>query len=251
MISVNNLKVEFGVKPLLSDVSFAISDKEHVALVGKNGAGKSTLLKIMAGLQKSTSGNVSVPTGQTVGYLPQTMKIVDSRTIKEEVALAFDNIKDLKEVIERLGNQLASRTDYESEEYTQLIDKLSHATERLNMLGGQNYEAELERTLTGLGFERKDFGRPTKELSGGWRMRIELAKLLLRKPDILLLDEPTNHLDIWSIEWLEKFLSQSPSSIVLVSHDRAFINNITNRTLHSIFCSYTRYATKLSTCCSF
>ncbi|MBQ1816625.1 MAG: ABC-F family ATP-binding cassette domain-containing protein [Bacteroidaceae bacterium] len=231
MISVNNLKVEFGVKPLLSDVSFAISDKEHVALVGKNGAGKSTLLKIMAGLQKSTSGNVSVPTGQTVGYLPQTMKIVDSRTIKEEVALAFDNIKDLKEVIERLGNQLASRTDYESEEYTQLIDKLSHATERLNMLGGQNYEAELERTLTGLGFERKDFGRPTKELSGGWRMRIELAKLLLRKPDILLLDEPTNHLDIWSIEWLEKFLSQSPSSIVLVSHDRAFINNITNRTL--------------------
>ena len=185
----------------------------------------------MAGLQKSTSGNVSVPTGQTVGYLPQTMKIVDSRTIKEEVALAFDNIKDLKEVIERLGNQLASRTDYESEEYTQLIDKLSHATERLNMLGGQNYEAELERTLTGLGFERKDFGRPTKELSGGWRMRIELAKLLLRKPDILLLDEPTNHLDIWSIEWLEKFLSQSPSSIVLVSHDRAFINNITNRTL--------------------
>ena len=231
MISVNNLKVEFGVKPLLSDVSFAISDKEHVALGGKNGAGKSTLLKIMAGLQKSTSGNVSVPTGQTVGYLPQTMKIVDSRTIKEEVALAFDNIKDLKEVIERLGNQLASRTDYESEEYTQLIDKLSHATERLNMLGGQNYEAELERTLTGLGFERKDFGRPTKELSGGWRMRIELAKLLLRKPDILLLDEPTNHLDIWSIEWLEKFLSQSPSSIVLVSHDRAFINNITNRTL--------------------
>lgn len=231
MISVNNLKVEFGVKPLLSDVSFAISDKEHVALVGKNGAGKSTLLKIMAGLQKSTSGNVSVPTGQTVGYLPQTMKIVDSRTIKEEVALAFDNIKDLKEVIERLGNQLASRTDYESEEYTQLIDKLSHATERLNMLGGQNYEAELERTLTGLGFERKDFGRPTKELSGGWRMRVELAKLLLRKPDILLLDEPTNHLDIWSIEWLEKFLSQSPSSIVLVSHDRAFINNITNRTL--------------------
>ena len=231
MISVNNLKVEFGVKPLLSDVSFAISDKEHVALVGKNGAGKSTLLKIMAGLQKSTSGNVSVPTGQTVGYLPQTMKIVDSRTIKEEVALAFDNIKDLKEVIERLGNQLASRTDYESEEYTQLIDKLSHATERLNMLGGQNYEAELERTLTGLGFERKDFGRPTKELSGGWRMRIELAKLLLRKPDILLLDEPTNHLDIWSIEWLEKFLSQSPSSIVLVSHDHAFINNITNRTL--------------------
>ena len=231
MISVNNLKVEFGVKPLLSDVSFAISDKEHVALVGKNGAGKSTLLKIMAGLQKPTSGNVSVPTGQTVGYLPQTMKIVDSRTIKEEVALAFDNIKDLKEVIERLGNQLASRTDYESEEYTQLIDKLSHATERLNMLGGQNYEAELERTLTGLGFERKDFGRPTKELSGGWRMRIELAKLLLRKPDILLLDEPTNHLDIWSIEWLEKFLSQSPSSIVLVSHDRAFINNITNRTL--------------------
>lgn len=231
MISVNNLKVEFGVKPLLSDVSFAISDKEHVALVGKNGAGKSTLLKIMAGLQKSTSGNVSVPTGQTVGYLPQTMKIIDSRTIKEEVALAFDNIKDLKEVIERLGNQLASRTDYESEEYTQLIDKLSHATERLNMLGGQNYEAELERTLTGLGFERKDFGRPTKELSGGWRMRVELAKLLLRKPDILLLDEPTNHLDIWSIEWLEKFLSQSPSSIVLVSHDRAFINNITNRTL--------------------
>ncbi len=231
MISVNNLKVEFGVKPLLSDVSFAISDKEHVALVGKNGAGKSTLLKIMAGLQKSTSGNVSVPTGQTVGYLPQTMKIIDSRTIKEEVALAYDNIKDLKEVIERLGNQLASRTDYESEEYTQLIDKLSHATERLNMLGGQNYEAELERTLTGLGFERKDFGRPTKELSGGWRMRVELAKLLLRKPDILLLDEPTNHLDIWSIEWLEKFLSQSPSSIVLVSHDRAFINNITNRTL--------------------
>jgi len=231
MISVNNLKVEFGVKPLLSDISFAISDKEHVALVGKNGAGKSTLLKIMAGLQKPTSGEVSIPAGQTVGYLPQTMKIVDSRTIKEEAELAFDNIKDLKKNIDRLGELLALRTDYESGEYAQLIDNLSYATERLNMLGGQNYEAELERTLIGLGFERKDFDRPTKELSGGWRMRVELAKLLLRKPDVLLLDEPTNHLDIWSIEWLEKFLSQSQSSIVLVSHDRAFINNITDRTL--------------------
>ncbi len=231
MISVNNLTVEFGVKPLFSHASFSVSDKEHVALVGKNGAGKTTLLKIMAGLQKPTSGEVTMPTGQTIGYLPQTMKITDSRTIKEEVELAFDNIKDLQKTIDLLGEQLAARTDYESEEYAQLIDKLDHTTERLNMLGGQNYESELERTLIGLGFEREDFNRPTSELSGGWRMRVELAKLLLQKPNILLLDEPTNHLDIWSIEWLERFLTQSPSSVILVSHDRAFINNITTRTL--------------------
>lgn len=231
MISALNLKVEFGVKPLFSDASFVVNDKEHVALVGKNGAGKSTLLKILAGLQSPTSGEVSMPTGQTVGYLPQTMKLEDHRSIKEEAALAFNNIQDLKKEIDDLGAKLAAREDYESEEYAQIIERLSQATEKLNMTGGESYEAEIEKTLLGLGFEPSDFNRPTSELSGGWRMRVELAKILLQKPDVLLLDEPTNHLDILSIEWLERFLKQSPSSIILVSHDKAFINNTTERTL--------------------
>ena len=231
MISALHLKVEFGVKPLFSDASFVVNDKEHVALVGKNGAGKSTLLKILAGLQSPTSGEVSMPSGQTVGYLPQTMKLEDHRSIKEEVALAFSNIKDLKKEIDDLGAQLATREDYESPEYTQIIERLSHTTEKLNMMGGESYEAEIEKTLLGLGFEPSDFNRQTSELSGGWRMRVELAKILLQKPDVLLLDEPTNHLDILSIEWLEKFLKQSTSSVILVSHDRAFVNNTTDRTL--------------------
>lgn len=231
MISVVNLKVEFSTKPLFSDASFVVNDKERVALVGKNGAGKSTLLKILAGMQSPTSGEVSMPNGQTVGYLPQTMKITDGRSVKEEAALAFSNITDLQTRVDKMGQELAQREDYDSEEYAALIEKLTQETERLNMLGGQNYEAELERTLIGLGFERKDFDRPTSELSGGWRMRVELAKLLLQKPDVLLLDEPTNHLDIWSIEWLEKFLKQNAGSVILVSHDRAFINHVTERTL--------------------
>ena len=231
MISVAGLKVEFGVKPLFSNVSFVINDKEHVALTGKNGAGKSTLLKIMASLQHPTEGSVSMPAGQTVGYLPQTMKMTDTRTVKGEVELAFNNIKDMKAQLEQLNGELAERTDYESEEYSRLINRIADTTERLNVLGGQNYEGEIAQTLMGLGFERKDFDRPTSELSGGWRMRVELAKLLLQKPDVLLLDEPTNHLDIWSIEWLESFLKQSQSSVVVVSHDRAFVNNITSRTL--------------------
>ena len=231
MISVNNLSVAFGVKPLFSDVSFVVNDKERVCLVGKNGAGKSTLLKILSGQQRPTTGTVSIPTGQTIGYLPQVMKLVDGRTVREEAALAFEDIKRQQEEIDRIGMALAERTDYESEDYGQLTLRLATLTEHVNMMGGGHYEAELERTLTGLGFEREELDRQTSELSGGWRMRVELAKLLLRHPDILLLDEPTNHLDIWSIEWLEDYLKSSPCALVLVSHDRTFINHTTDRTL--------------------
>ena len=231
MISVNNLSVAFGVKPLFSDVSFVVNDKERVCLVGKNGAGKSTLLKILSGQQRPTTGTVSIPTGQTIGYLPQVMKLVDGRTVREEAALAFEDIKRQQEEIDRIGMALAERTDYESEDYGQLTLRLATLTEHINMMGGGHYEAELERTLTGLGFEREELDRQTSELSGGWRMRVELAKLLLRHPDILLLDEPTNHLDIWSIKWLEDYLKSSPCALVLVSHDRTFINHTTDRTL--------------------
>ena len=231
MISVEGLTVEFSVKPLFKDVSFVVNNRDRIALVGKNGAGKSTMLKILCGKQKPTAGNVSVPSGTTVGYLPQVMVLEDDTTVKEEARKAFADNTELKARVEQLNNELSERTDYESEDYMALVERFTHEHERYLMLGGNNYEAELERTLIGLGFDRNDLDRPTSEFSGGWRMRIELAKILLRKPDVLLLDEPTNHLDIDSIQWLEQFLAQSSGSVVLVSHDRAFINNVTNRTL--------------------
>ncbi len=231
MISIDNLKVEFGVTPLFHDVSYVINDKDRIALVGKNGAGKSTMLKIIAGLQQPTSGTVSVSGGTTIGYLPQVMVLSDCHTVREEAEQAFAHISQMQEQLERLNNELAERTDYESEGYMALVEKFTRESERYQMMGGLNYHAELERTLLGLGFVREDFERPTSEFSGGWRMRIELAKLLLRHPDVLLLDEPTNHLDIESIQWLENFLATKANAVVLVSHDRAFINNVTNRTL--------------------
>ncbi|MDD7462865.1 MAG: ABC-F family ATP-binding cassette domain-containing protein [Prevotellaceae bacterium] len=231
MISVEGLKVEFGVKPLFQDVSFVINSRDRIALVGKNGAGKSTMLKILCGLQRPTAGNVAIPTDTTLGYLPQVMHLQDDTTVREETRKAFSNQTELKARLDRLNREMTERTDYESEEYMALVERFTQEHDRYMMTGGENYEAELERTLIGLGFQRDDLNRPTSEFSGGWRMRIELAKILLSKPDVLLLDEPTNHLDIESIQWLEQFLSQSSSAVVLVSHDRAFINNVTNRTL--------------------
>lgn len=231
MISVENLKVEFGVKPLFSGGNFVVNDRDRIALVGKNGAGKSTLLKILCGQQQPTSGVVNIPTDTTVGYLPQVMQLADSTTVTEETRKAFADSTRLKAKIDRMERELAERTDYESDEYMALVERFTQEHERYLMLGGENYEAEIERTLLGLGFLRTDFERPTSEFSGGWRMRIELAKILLRRPDVLLLDEPTNHLDIESIQWLEQFLAMSGSAVILVSHDRAFINNVTNRTL--------------------
>ena len=231
MISVESLCVAFGVKPLFADASFVVNSRDRIALVGKNGAGKSTLLKILCGMQKPTSGVVSVPSDTTIGYLPQVMKLQDDTTVREEARKAFANVTQLKEHVDSLNRQLTERTDYESAEYMALVERFTLEHERYQMMGAEGCEAELERTLVGLGFERTDFNRPTSEFSGGWRMRIELAKILLQKPDVLLLDEPTNHLDIESIQWLEQFLAQSPSAVVLVSHDRAFINNVSNRTL--------------------
>lgn len=231
MISVEGLCVTFGVKPLFRDVSFVVNERDRIALVGKNGAGKSTLLKILKGLQQPTNGVVAVPNDTTIGYLPQVMKLADDTTVKEETRKAFaDNLR-IKAHLEEMQHEMATRTDYESTDYLNLVERFTQEHERYLMLGGENYEAEIERTLVGLGFEQKDFERPTSEFSGGWRMRIELAKILLRRPDVLLLDEPTNHLDIESIQWLEQFLVQSAKAVVLVSHDRAFINNVTNRTL--------------------
>ena len=234
MISVEGLKVEFGVKPLFTDVSFVVNDRDRIALVGKNGAGKSTMLKILCGLQQPTSGMVSVPNDVTIGYLPQVMKLQDDTTVREETRKAFANNTKIAARLKKMEQEMADRTDYESDSYSKLVEQFSQEHERYMMMGGENYEAEIERTLTGLGFTRDDFERPTKEFSGGWRMRIELAKILLKKPDVLLLDEPTNHLDIESIQWLEQFLVQSSSAVVLVSHDRAFINNVTNRTLEIV-----------------
>ena len=231
MISVENLKVEFGVKPLFADASFVINDKDRIALVGKNGAGKSTLLKILCGQQLPTAGIVSTPHETTIGYLPQVMKLSDDTTVREETKKTFSHHTEMKARIDRLNAELSERTDYDSESYMALVEKFTSEHERFLMMGGDNYEAELERTLVGLGFTREDLDRPTREFSGGWRMRIELAKILLQKPDVLLLDEPTNHLDIESIQWLEQYLSQSAKAVVLVSHDRAFINRVTNRTL--------------------
>ncbi|MBR6275682.1 MAG: ABC-F family ATP-binding cassette domain-containing protein [Prevotella sp.] len=231
MISVEGLKVEFGIKPLFSEASFVINPRDRIALVGKNGAGKSTLLKILCGQQKPTAGTVAVPQDTTIGYLPQVMKLQDDTTVREETQKAFANVTAVAERVERMEREMNERTDYESEDYMQLVERYTTEHERYLMMGASHREAELERTLTGLGFERTDFERPTSEFSGGWRMRIELAKILLQKPDVLLLDEPTNHLDIESIQWLEQFLAQSASAVVLVSHDRAFINNVSNRTL--------------------
>lgn len=231
MISVEGLTVEFGGFTLFDDVSFVVNKKDRIALVGKNGAGKSTMLKIFAGLQSPTSGKVSVPKETTIGYLPQQMRLADTQTVREEAEQAFAHIHEMEQEIDRLNVLLAERTDYESDSYQNLIDKISHLTEHFQMMGGNNYHAELERTLIGLGFSRADFDRPTSEFSGGWRMRIELAKLLLRKPDVLLLDEPTNHLDIESIQWLENFIATRANAVILVSHDRAFIDNTTSRTI--------------------
>ena len=231
MISIQNLSVEFSAKSLFDNINYVINKKDKIALVGKNGAGKSTMLKIIAGLQKPTSGNVAIPSDITIGYLPQQMILSDTSTVIEEVRKAFSHIDSLHEQIDKVNQQLQSSQDYDSEDYNELIERLTLLTERLSIEESDNCEAEMEKTLIGLGFDRKDFNRPTAEFSGGWRMRIELAKLLLTRPDVLLLDEPTNHLDIESIQWMENFLITKANAVVLVSHDRAFIDNVTNRTI--------------------
>lgn len=234
MISIEGLTVEFGGKPLFDNISFVINKKDRIALVGKNGAGKSTMLKILAGIQQATSGNVSYPKELTIGYLPQHMQLNDGNTVLEEASLAFDHVSQLENELNSVNEQLAVRTDYESDEYHKLIDRSAHLNEEFLMSGGSNFLAEVEKTLIGLGFKRTDFDRPTNEFSGGWRMRIELAKLLLRRPDVLLLDEPTNHLDIESIQWLETFLATKANTVVLVSHDRAFLDAVTTRTIEIV-----------------
>ena len=231
MISIEGLSVAFGGNTLFDNITYVINKKDRIALVGKNGAGKSTMLKIIAGLQAPTSGNVNMPKDLTVGYLPQQMNLSDTRTVMEEAEQAFSHIFELQSRIERMNTELSERTDYESEYYQELIERVSNANEQLALIGASNYQAEIEKTLIGLGFTREDFGRDTSEFSGGWRMRIELAKLLLQRPDVLLLDEPTNHLDIESIQWRESFLSTRANAVVLVSHDRAFIDNVTTRTI--------------------
>lgn len=231
MISVDQLTVSFGGFDLFKKISFLVTPKDRIGLVGKNGAGKSTLLKIIAGVQEATSGNVVMPKSSTIGYLPQQMKLTDGRTVREEALTAFESIRSLEREIAQMNEELASREDYESEGYMALINKVTEKQERFAILGGGNYEADLEKTLLGLGFVRSDLTRPTSEFSGGWRMRIELAKILLRKPDLFLLDEPTNHLDIESIQWLENFLKDYNGSVILVSHDKAFLDNVTNRTV--------------------
>ena len=230
MISIENLHVEFSARPLYDNVSFVINDRDRIALVGKNGAGKSTLLKIISGMQQPTSGTVSIPNETKVGYLPQVMKLQDDTTVREETRKAFSD----RAMLESMQGEMAERTDYESEEYMQLVERFTSLHDRYLMMGGEQYEAEMERTLQGLGFTRDDLDRPTSEFSGGWRMRIELAKILLEKPGVLLLDEPTNHLDIESIQWLEQYLAQASCAVVLVSHDRAFIKNVTNRTIEIV-----------------
>lgn len=248
MLSIENLTVEFGGFTLLDKISFVLNKNERVALVGKNGAGKSTLLKIMGGLQKPTEGNVSYPREVTIGYLPQQMTLDNSRTVREEASLAFEHLQMMERELEQLHVEMAERTDYESEAYHAVIERATDLQELLQMSGIHNFEAEVEKTLMGLGFMREDFERPTKEFSGGWRMRIELAKILLKAPDVLLLDEPTNHLDIESIQWLEHFLATHANAVMLVSHDRAFLDAVTNRTIeillgdiHDYKVSYTKY----------
>lgn len=248
MISIENLSVEFGVKPLFTDVSYVINRHDRIALVGKNGAGKSTMLKIIAGLQQPTRGRVSKPKELTIGYLPQVMVLSDSLTVRQETEKAFSDTITLEQHLDSLNKQLADRTDYESAEYQELIEEMTNLNEQLTMINSNNRDAEIEKTLMGLGFERKDFDRPTSEFSGGWRMRIELAKILLQRPDLLLLDEPTNHLDIESIQWLEKFLANNSATVLLISHDRAFLDNVTNRTIeitcgtiHDYNVNYSKY----------
>ncbi len=231
MLSVDNIRVDFGGRNLFHDVSFIVNKRDRIALVGKNGAGKSTLLKIIAGIQQPTEGAITKPRDFSIGYLPQVMNHIDGRTVFQEAETAFAHIHEMEARIARMNEELSARTDYESEEYHKLIEDYTHLSEQYTMMGGSHYEAEIERTLQGLGFSRDDFSRPTNEFSGGWRMRIELAKLLLQHPDILLLDEPTNHLDIESIQWLEQFLARSSNAVLLVSHDRAFLNAVTNRTI--------------------
>ncbi len=246
MISINNLSVEFSAKSLFDNINYVINPKDKIALVGKNGAGKSTMLKIIAGLQKPTSGSVSVPQGLTIGYLPQQMQTSDTMTVVGEVRQAFSHIDRMREELNRMTEELSTRTDYESESYQKLIDRMTQLTDRLAMEDSENHQAEMERTLIGLGFLRSDFDRPTSEFSGGWRMRIELAKLLLMHPDVLLLDEPTNHLDIESIQWLEQFLVTKAKAVMLVSHDRAFIDNVTNRTIEISLGKIYDYSVKYS-----
>ncbi len=248
MISIENLSVEFGVKPLFTNVSYVINRHDRIALVGKNGAGKSTMLKIIAGLQQPTRGRVSKPKELTIGYLPQVMVLSDTLTVRQETEKAFSDTITLEQHLDSLNQQLADRTDYESDEYQELIEEMTNLNEQLTMINSNNRDAEIEKTLLGLGFERKDFDRPTSEFSGGWRMRIELAKILLQRPDLLLLDEPTNHLEIESIQWLEKFLATNSATVLLISHDRAFLDNVTNRTIeitcgtiHDYNANYSKY----------
>ena len=231
MISVEGLKVEFGVKPLFSDASFVINEHDRIALVGKNGAGKSTMLKLLCGIEQPTAGVVNVQNDITIGYLPQVMVLQDETSVREEAQKSFADIRSIKEHLDNLGKQMSVRTDYDSQDYMLLVEKYTSEHERYLMMEPEGQEAAIERTLSGLGFLRTDLDRPTREFSGGWRMRIELAKILLRHPDVLLLDEPTNHLDIESIQWLEQLLAQWSGAVVMVSHDRAFINNVSNRTL--------------------
>lgn len=246
MISIQNLGVEFSAKSLFKNINYVINPKDKIALVGKNGAGKSTMLKIICGLQKPTSGSVAVPQGVTVGYLPQQMQTSDSTTVVEEVRKAFSKSDEMRTMLDKLNEELSTRTDYESESYQELIDRMTTLNDRVTIENSENQDAEIEKTLLGLGFIRSDFDRPTSEFSGGWRMRIELAKLLLQRPDVLLLDEPTNHLDIESIQWLEQFLVTKARAVILVSHDRAFIDNVTNRTIEISVGKIYDYAVKYS-----
>ena len=231
MITVNDIAVEFGGTTLFSEVTFAINETDKIALMGKNGAGKSTLLKIVAGANKPTRGNISAPSDAVVAYLPQHLLTEDNCTVMEETSKAFAAVLNMKKEIDEINEQLTIRTDYESDDYMKLIERVSELSEKYYSIEEVNYEAEVEKILKGLGFEREDFNRPTKEFSGGWRMRIELAKILLTKPDLILLDEPTNHLDMDSIEWLEDFLINQAKAVMVISHDRAFVDNITNRTI--------------------
>lgn len=250
MISIENLSVEFGVEPLFTDVNYVINRHDRIAIVGKNGAGKSTMLKIIAGIQNPTNGRIGKPKDLTIGYLPQVMNLTDSLTVKEETEKAFSNTIKLEEHLAHLNQELAERTDYDSDSYHELIEEMTDLNEQLTVINGQNRNAEIERTLIGLGFKHNDFERPTAEFSGGWRMRIELAKILLQRPEVLLLDEPTNHLDIESIQWLEHFLTTNKSTLLLISHDRAFLDNVTNRTIeitcgtiHDYNVNYSKYVT--------